>query len=186
MALISRPDLDSIDPALRSDYESGPERHAHFDELRATAGSVPGRTPRRGRHVRGHHEPRRAPQGTEGASLCGVLRCPPVRVRARRTRRWLTEHAGMAPSEVDALGRGEDLEYQSPAERALLAFARKVAATPFRTVASDVDALQTADCDELTIVEVLTVVSLSGWMNGYADALGLEVDYMDSPATDGS
>jgi alkylhydroperoxidase family enzyme len=41
-------------------------------------------------------------------------------------------------------------------------------------VEGDIESLRRAGFDERTIIEALTVVSLSGWMNGYALALGLD------------
>jgi alkylhydroperoxidase family enzyme len=87
---------------------------------------------------------------------------------------WLTANTERTQAEVDALAGGADPGDRSVSDRALLAFARKVAAAPYRTTERDIDTLRAAGFDERTIVEALTVVALSGWMNGYAASLGLE------------
>ena len=62
----------------------------------------------------------------------------------------------------------------SDSERVLLAVCRKVAAAAYRTVTADIDRLTEAGWGTQEIVEALTVVALSGWMNGIASAVGLD------------
>lgn len=180
VALIPPPDLDQVGREFRAEYEAGRERHSHFDELRMILLRFPAAL--------------RAADGMydlimERGLLDRYLKeaifvtCSGVRgcgYALAAHGRWLTAHARMAPSEVEALGQGADLARHSESDRILLEFARKVAAAPYRTLERDVEALRTAGFDERTIVETLTVVSLSGWMNGYAAALGLDAGDVSS------
>jgi uncharacterized peroxidase-related enzyme len=174
MALIAPPPLDDIDGELRAEYESGRAQYAHFDQLRRILVRVPAAF--------------RAADGMYGLIMeQGLLdraikeamfvTCAGVR-QSRYGQaahgRWLIEHTGMTELEVESLARGEELARHSAAERVLLAFARKIAAAPYRTVERDIEMLRDTGFDTPEIIEALTVVSLSGWMNGYADALGLE------------
>jgi uncharacterized peroxidase-related enzyme len=87
--------------------------------------------------------------------------------------KWLVENADLTRAEVDSLIRGNDLLRHNELERAVLSFSRKVAAAPYKTIPADVETLRSVGLEERGIVEILAVVSLSGWMNGYAQSLGL-------------
>lgn len=174
MALIAPPDLDQIDTRLRAEYESGRARFAHFDQLRRVLIRVPAAF--------------RAADGMYGlimeeglldrsikeaifVACSGVRRC---RYGQAAHGAWLIEHTPMTEHEVESLARGEDLASHSASDRVLLAFSRKVAAAAYRTVERDIETLRDAGFDTPEIIETLTVVCLSGWMNGYAAALGLD------------
>jgi len=174
VALIAPPSLEEVDGELRAEYESGRVRFAHLDQLRRVLMRFPAAfraadgmyflIMERGRLDRELKE-------VIFVACSGVREC---RYGLAAHGGWLIEHTGLAPSEVESLARGEDLTRQSESQRALLAFARKVAGAAYRTVEQDIETLRGAGFDTPTIVEALTVVSLSGWMNGYADALGLD------------
>ena len=180
MALIAPPDLEGIDGELRAEYEASRTRFGHFDQLRR----ILVRAPAAFRAADGMYGLimelgllDRALKEAVFVTCAGVRDC---RYGQAAHGRWLIEHAGMDALEVEALARGEDLSRHSAAEHALLAFARQVAAAAYRTVERDIETLRGAGFDTPEIVEALTVVGLSGWMNGYADALGL--DDTDVPA----
>lgn len=176
MSLIAPPDLDQIDPALRADYEAARERHIHFEALRR----VLLRFPAASRAVDGMYdlimERGRLPRELKEQIF---LVCSAVRRCESATSghgQWLREHTELSEADVDSLIRGENLTLHTEAERQVLAFGRKVAAAPYRTVSDDIAQLRAAGFDEPEIVEIMTVISLSGWMNGYAAAVGLTVD----------
>jgi uncharacterized peroxidase-related enzyme len=181
VALIAAPDLEDVGGDLRAEYESGRNRFGHFDRLRRVLLRVPAAF--------------RAADGMYGLIMekglldrelkeaifvaCAAVRGCGYGLAAHGG--WLIEHAQLSPANLESLARGEDLGRHSHSERALLAFARKVAAAPYRTVERDIETLRAAGLDTPEIVEALTVVSLSGWMNGYADALGLnETDAVEA------
>ena len=174
MALIAPPNLDDIDNGLRAEYESGRARFDHFDLLRRVLVRVPAAF----RAADGMYGliMERGLLGREAkeaifVSCAGVRHCSYGQAAHGA---WLVEHAGWTVNEVESLARGEELARHSASERALLAFARKVAAAAYRTVERDIEMMREAGFATPEIVEALTVVSLSGWMNGYAEALGLE------------
>ena len=174
MALIAPPDLQRIDSELRAEYEASRTRFHHFDELRRILVRAPaafraadgmyGLIMERGRLDRALKE-------AIFVTCAGVRHC---RYGQAAHGSWLIEHAGLNDLAVESLARGEGLGGHSAAEHALLAFSRKVAAAAYRTVERDIETLRGAGFDTPEIVEALTVVGLSGWMNGYADALGLD------------
>ena len=173
MPLIAAPDIDQIDHSLRDAYESGRSRHAHFDLLRRLLLRFPAAS----RAADGMYdlimETGRLPRDLKEQLF---VACSAVRECDYATTghgRWLADHTEMTEAEVDSVVRGEDLPNYSAVERAVLAFGRKVAAAPYRTMGDDIGALRAAGLDESEIVEIMTVISLSGWMNGYAAALGL-------------
>ncbi|HVR32646.1 MAG TPA: carboxymuconolactone decarboxylase family protein [Acidimicrobiia bacterium] len=173
MVLITPPDLEEIDADVRADYETGRHEHRHFDALRRLLVRFPPAL----RAADGMYDlimergllDRRLKE--EIFVACSGVRGCGYAVAAHGG--WLTANAGMTRAEVDGLAGGDPGGRSDP-DRVLLAFARKVTAAPYRTVATDIDTLREAGFDERTIVEALTVVALSGWMNGYAASLGLD------------
>lgn len=173
MSLIAPPDLDHIDPALHADYEAARERHIHFDALRrvllrfsAASRAVDGMYDlimERGQLLRELKE--------QIFLVCSAARGCEYATTGHG--QWLREHTELSEADVDSLVRGEDLPLHTEVERQVLAFGRKVAAAPYRTVSDDIARLRAAGFDEPEIVEITTVISLSGWMNGYAEAFGL-------------
>ncbi len=173
MPLIAPPDLAVIDRDLRADYEAGRERHAHFDSLRQMLLLFP-------------------PASRAADGMYDLMMRPGVLSRIMKEQvfvassavrgcgyataahgKWLIENAELTQAEVDSLIRGEDLHRHDELERAVLSFSRKVAAAPYKTIPEDIETLRSVGLQERGIVEILAVVSLSGWMNGYAQSLGL-------------
>lgn len=173
MLLIQPPELDSLEPAVRTVYETGKVSHAHFDELRKALTRFPPVL----LAADGMYD-LIVGQGRLDSHLkeAMIVACSAVRNCtygvAAHSRRLIS--GGSTPDEVQRLAQGEPLAIHSEADQALLSFARKVAAAPYKTVEGDIESLRRAGFDERTIIEALTVVSLSGWMNGYALALGLD------------
>jgi uncharacterized peroxidase-related enzyme len=182
MSLIAPPDLDEIDAGLRAEYELGRGRFAHFDQLRRVLIRVPAAF-RAADGMYGLIMERglldRAVKEAMFVTCAGVRQC---RYGQAAHGTWLVEHVEMTNLEVESLARGEDLVRHTASCHVLLAFARKVAAAPYRTVDSDIEALREAGFDTPEIIEALTVVGLSGWMNGYADALGLDATDVSAKA----
>lgn len=173
MPLIAAPDIDRIEGSLRDSYESGRSRHAHFDVLRRLLLRFPAAS----RAADGMYdlimETGRLPRELKEQLF---VACSAVRECDYATTghgHWLADHTEMTEAEVDSVVSGEDLPKHSEVERTVLAFGRKVAAAPYRTMADDIGALRGAGLDEAEIVEIMTVISLSGWMNGYSAAFGL-------------
>jgi uncharacterized peroxidase-related enzyme len=171
--LVAPPDLDVIDPDLRADYEAGRARHAHFDSLRRLLLLFPPAI----RAADGMYDLMMGP-GVLSRSMkeqvfvaCSAVRGCEYATLAHGD--WLMEHTDLTRAEVDLLIRGDDLSRHNELERGVLAFSRKVSAAPYRTIPADIEALRSVGLEERGIVETLAVVSLSGWMNGYAQSLGL-------------
>jgi len=173
MTLFAPPDLGEIDAELRLEYERGQEGHRHFDSLRKQLLRFPAAF----RAADGMYD-RIMEEGRLDRNLKEQIfvTCSGVRgcgYGAAAHGRWLTANTDITEDEIDALVRGDALPGADDHAKTVLAFSRKVAAAPYKTVPADIEALRTVGLDERDVVEVMTVISLSGWMNGYAQALGL-------------
>lgn len=176
MALIPNPEPGSVAPEVWADYEACQGRHAHFDGLRRALLRFPSAL----RAADGMYDEiigngllDRTLKEQVCVACAGVRDCA-YGIAAHG--QWLAQHAGFSSSDVDDIAAGRTPTTHSAFEKAILAFSRKVATAPYRTVPSDLDGLRDTGGDDRTIIETITVVSLSGWMNGYAMALGLDAN----------
>jgi len=64
----------------------------------------------------------------------------------------------------------------SPVERALCAFADKLARAPAANGVADVDALRAADLDDVAIHDATQVVAYFAYINRIANGLGVELE----------
>jgi uncharacterized peroxidase-related enzyme len=172
MALIPPPDLEDLPPEVRSQYEQHRQEHAHFDQLRLSLARFPAAL----RAADGMYR-QIMNEGRLGRTLREQIFLVASGVRGCGYAEsvhggWLVANTGMTRADVGALRKSAPTIDRRG--EALLGFARKVAAAPYKTVSADFDRLREAGWEIPDIVEALSVVSLSGWMNGYADALGLE------------
>ena len=189
MALISYPDLAAAAEDVRAQYDERRDEHAHFDELRRMLVRFPAAlSAADGMYDRIMNE------GHLGRTLREQIflvtsdeRGCSYAVAAHG--RWLVTNTDMSGTDVEAIQGGEDLPAVSFRDRALLTYTRKVAAAPYKIVTADLDELHAVGWSESEIVEALSVVSLSGWMNSYANSLRLQdaSDHTESADTsDGS
>ena len=173
MPHITAPDIGSMDDGVREQYERFRAEHIHFNDLRAVLVRFPsalGAVDEMYRQImnEGHLGRVLREQVFVAASVvrgCGYA--------VAGHGEWLLGSGGLTPDAVAALEAGEDPTSASAPERILLDVCRKVAAAAYRTVAADIDRLEEAGWSRQEIVEALTVVALSGWMNGIANALNL-------------
>ncbi len=174
MPHITAPDIGSADDDVRARYERFRTEHAHFDELRAILVRFPGALDAADEMYR-----RIMNEGHLGRVLREQIFVAASSIRGCRYAvaahgAWLAGPGAIDDGDVAAMRAGEDPVSASAAERTLLDVCRKVAAAAYRTVTSDIDRLEAAGWGRQEIVEALTVVALSGWMNGIASALGLD------------
>jgi uncharacterized peroxidase-related enzyme len=173
MPHITAPDIASRAEEAGTRYERYRIEHGHFDALRAVLVRFPsglGAADEMYRQImnEGHLGRVLREQIFLAASVvrgCGYA------VDAHGA--WLTGAGGLGPDAVAALREGEDPSSASEPERVLLDVCRKVAGAAYRTVAADIERLEGAGWSREEIVEALTVVALSGWMNGIAAGVGL-------------
>jgi uncharacterized peroxidase-related enzyme len=174
MPHITAPDIGSRDADVRTLYERFRAEHAHFDELRAVLVRFPsalGAADEMYRRIMNDGHLGRVLREQVFVAASSVRGC---RYAVAAHGAWLAGPGGIDGGDVAALQAGEDPASASAPERTLLDVSRKVAAAAYRTVAADVDRLEEAGWSRHEIVEALTVVALSGWMNGIASALGLD------------
>lgn len=174
MPHITAPHIGSRDESVRAQYERFRDEHAHIDDLRAVLVRFPaalGAADEMYRRImnEGHLGRLLREQVFVAAS---VVRNCSYAVAAHGE--WLSGPGGMDRADVAAMQGGDDPASATIPERALLEVCRKVAAAPYRTVRADIDHLEEAGWSREAIVEALTVVALSGWMNGIAGAVGLD------------
>lgn len=88
------------------------------------------------------------------------------------------------PEEICAVLDGSDTEALSPAERAMVAFARRVAAEPEAVDADDVAALQAHGFADDEIFDIVATVAARAFFTRLLDGLGAEPDaaYLDVEA----
>lgn len=84
---------------------------------------------------------------------------------AAAARGELTRHRGVDDRIARAMIRGEEVPELGPVEAAIVAYARKAGTTPYKMVEGDVEALRAVGLGTEDVVEVLTVVCLSGYMS---------------------
>jgi len=174
MPHITAADIGSWDDDVRARYERFRVEHAHFDELRAILVRFPS-----GLGAADDMYHRIMNEGHLGRVLREQIFVAASSVRGCRYAMaahgaWLAGPGEIDDADVAALRAGEDPASASAAERTLLDVCRKVAAAAYRTVTADIDRLEEAGWGKPEIVEALTVVALSGWMNGIASAVGLD------------
>jgi uncharacterized peroxidase-related enzyme len=89
--------------------------------------------------------------------------------------------AGDGGDEAAAAGAGETA--LSPADRAMLAYARKLTLTPRAVTAADVEALRAAGFDDAAILTIAQVVGFFNYYNRLSDGLGIdpEPDWGEGP-----
>jgi len=174
MALISYPELAAAAEDVRAQYDQHRNEHAHFDELRHMLVRFPAAlSAADGMYHRIMNEGHLGRMLREQIFLVtSHERGCSYAVAAHG--RWLVANTDMSGTDVAALLRLEAVRGVSDRARALLAYTRKVAAAPYKIVAADLDDLYEVGWTQPEIVEALTVVSLSGWMNSYANSLGLQ------------
>jgi uncharacterized peroxidase-related enzyme len=173
LSLITAPDLDSLDESVRAQYERHRDEHAHFDELRLVLARFPAALTAADVMYR-----RIMNEGHLGRVLREQIFVVSSTVRdcvyaVAAHGEWLAEHGSESPADVAALQQADDQASATERERALFAFCRKVAEAPYKTVRSDIDGLLQVGWDLPEIVEALTVISLSGWMNSLANSLNI-------------
>lgn len=183
MVHITAPDIDSRDRLVRAQYERFRDEHSHIDPLRALLVRFPaalGAADEMYRRIMNEGHLGRVLREQIFVAASAVRKCH-YAVAAHGD--WLIGRGGMRRADVTALQEGADPASASVAERRLLEVCRKVAAAPYRTVPDDMDRLEEVGWSREAIVEALTVVALSGWMNGIAAAVGLGADDASPRAT---
>lgn len=179
-ALISAPTVDEVDAELWGEYEAGRAKHAHFDSLRRLLLRFPPAL----RAADGMYDLMMGPNKLNRQTKEQIfVACSAIRSCQYSTAghgRWLAENTAVSDREISSLVDGQDLASHGPVERSVISFARKVAAAPYKTLPEDFDALRLQGLAEPDIIEVMSVVSLSGWMNGYAMALGLSRSHAEN------
>ena len=84
------------------------------------------------------------------------------------------EVAGEAGERLAAAIEAGDGEGLSPADAAMLAYARKLTLTPRAVTAADVEALREAGFDDAAILEIAQVVGFFNYYNRLTDGLGID------------
>ena len=84
------------------------------------------------------------------------------------------DHRGVSADEAYSICRLEPGATCSEGEHALLAFSRKAAEVPYKMIQRDVDEVLQAGFSNRGLVEALTLVCLSGYMNVMSLSVGLD------------
>jgi uncharacterized peroxidase-related enzyme len=77
---------------------------------------------------------------------------------------------------VDALSAGMDWQGLSDADRAMLAYARKLTTAVFRMEAEDVDKLRAVGFSDRQILEINLAAAYMNFVNRVAEGLGVELE----------
>lgn len=85
------------------------------------------------------------------------------------------ERAGVSPEKLDAAFEFETSDLFSPRERAALRLAQAAGLVPNASRDEHFDELR-QHFDELAIVEIVSVISLFGWLNRWNDTLATELE----------
>jgi len=77
---------------------------------------------------------------------------------------------------AEAVRKGEESEHVSERERAMLAFARRIALEPGKATAADIGALREAGLDDREILDLTQVIGYFAYANRIVLALGAELE----------